>query len=111
LKELQLPGSDYLGFYQAGLLGHAHALAGQNAEARRILAELHQRREQGEYVPPTDFAAIYIGLGEREQALDWLERHEADRGARIFLKVDPIFAPLRPEPRFRRLLRRLGLEQ
>jgi serine/threonine-protein kinase len=111
LKELQLPGSDYLGFYQAGLLGHAHALAGQNAEARRILAELHQRREQGEYVPPTDFAAIYIGLGEREQALDWLERHEADRGARIFLKVDPIFDPLRPEPRFRRLLRRLGLEQ
>jgi hypothetical protein len=79
-------------------------------EARRILAELRQQRERGEYVAPTEFAAIHLGLGERKEALDWLERHEADRGARVFVKVDPIFAPLRTEPRFQRLLRRLGLE-
>jgi eukaryotic-like serine/threonine-protein kinase len=110
IRELQYPGTDYLGFFQPALLGHAHAVAGQEAEARRILSELRERRDRGEYVAPTEFAAIHLGLGEREAALDWLERHEADRGARIFLKIDPIFAPLRTEPRFQLLLRRLGLD-
>jgi adenylate cyclase len=110
LRELQYPGSDYLGFSRPALLGYAHAVAGREAEARRILAELRTRRDAGEYVAPTAFATIHIGLGEKDRALDWLERHEADRGARIFLKVDPIFDPLRTEPRFQRLLRRLGLE-
>jgi Tfp pilus assembly protein PilF len=110
IRELQYPGTDYLGFFRPALLGHAHAVAGQEAEARRILAELRERRDRGEYVAPTEFAAIHLGLGEREAALDWLERHEADRGARIFLKIDPMFAPLRTEPRFQLLLRRLGLE-
>jgi hypothetical protein len=43
-------------------------------------------------------------------ALDWLEQHEADRGARIFLLADLVFAPLRTERRFQLLLRRLRLE-
>jgi TolB-like protein len=110
LRELQHPGTDYLGFFQPALLGYAHAVARQEAEARRILADLHDRMEAGEYIAPTEFAAIHIGLGEIEPALDWLERHEADRGARILLKVDPIFDPLRAEPRFTALLRRIGLE-
>jgi hypothetical protein len=94
MRELQYPGTDYLGFFRPALLGYAHAVAGQEAEARHVLAELRERREQGEYVAPTEFAAIHVGLGEESEALDWLERHEADRGARIFLKVDPIFEPL-----------------
>jgi TolB-like protein/DNA-binding SARP family transcriptional activator len=110
MRELQYPGTDYLGFFRPALLGYAHAVTGQEAEARQILAELRERREQGEYIAPTEFAAIHLGLGERNEALDWLERHEADRGARIFLRLDPIFAPLRKEARFQRLLRRLRLE-
>lgn len=98
------------GSFAPPLLGYAHAVAGQEAEARHVLAELRERREQGEYIAPTEFAAVHIGLGERNEALDWLEHHEADGGARIFLKVDPIFAPLRTEPRFQLLLRRLQLE-
>jgi hypothetical protein len=79
-------------------------------EARRVHAELRQQRGRGEYVAPTEFAALHLGLGERQEALDWLERHEAGRGPRICLKVDPIFTPLRVDPLFQRLLRRLGLE-
>jgi tetratricopeptide (TPR) repeat protein len=111
IREFQHPGIDYLGIYQGGYLGYAYARAGREAEAHRILGALRERMSRGEYVAPTEMAVIYIGLGEREQALHWLERHEADRGARIFLKVDPIFDPLRSEPRFQQLLRRLGLEE
>jgi TolB-like protein/DNA-binding SARP family transcriptional activator/Tfp pilus assembly protein PilF len=110
MRELQYPGTDYLGFFRPALLGYAHGVTGQEAEARLVLAELRERREQGEYVAPTEFAAIHLGLGERAAALDWLEQHEADRGARIFLQVDPIFASLRSEARFQLLLRRLRLE-
>jgi hypothetical protein len=110
IRELEYSGTDYLGFFRPALVGYAHAVAGEEAEARRILGELRERQHRGEYVAPTKIASIHIGLGERKEELDWLERHEADRGARIFLKVDPIFAPLRTEPRFQRLLRRLGLE-
>jgi serine/threonine-protein kinase len=111
IREFQHPGIDYLGIYQGGYLGYAYARAGREAEAHRILGALRERMSSGEYVAPTELAVIYIGLGEREQALHWLEQHEADRGARIFLKVDPIFDPLRSEPRFQQLLRRLGLEE
>jgi hypothetical protein len=110
MRELQYPGTDYLGFFRPALLGYAHAVTGQEAEARRILAELRERREQGEYVAPTEFAAIHLGLGERNERARLARAHEADRGARIFLKLDPIFAPLRTEARFQRLLRRLRLE-
>jgi adenylate cyclase len=110
MRELQYPGTDYLGFFRPALLGYAHAVTGQEAEARRVLTELHERRVRGEYIAPTEFAAIHLGLGERGKALDWLEHHEADRGARIFLQVDPIFAPLRTEARFQQLLRRLRLQ-
>jgi tetratricopeptide (TPR) repeat protein len=110
MRELEYPGTDYLGLFRPALLGYAYAVTGQEAEARLVLAELHERRQQGEYIAPTEFAAIHLGLGERNEALDWLEHHEAVRGARIFLKVDPIFEPLRTERRFQLLLRRLRLD-
>ena len=108
-EALEPRGTDYVGFFRLGLLGHAHAAAGRESEARRVLDDLEARAREGTYVAPTEFAAIYIGLGDFERALDWLERHEADRGARIFLRVDPMFDPLRSDPRFVRLLQRLGL--
>ncbi|CAN5786187.1 serine/threonine-protein kinase [soil metagenome] len=109
LAELAYEGGDYTGLNRPGLLGHAHALAGNEAEARRILSELREQAGRGDYVPPVALAIIHIGLGEKAQALDWLERVEADAGARIFL-ADPIFDPIRSEPRFQGLLKRLGLE-
>ncbi len=109
IRELEYEGTDYVGFFRPALLGHAYAVAGRTDEARQVLADLHARMERGEYVAPTELASVHLGLGELEQALDWLERHEADRGARIFLAVDPMFDPLRSHPRFVGLLERLGL--
>jgi hypothetical protein len=62
------------------------------------------------YIPPTYPARIYVGLGERDQALAWLEKGHAARGAHMeFLGVEPDFDPLRSDPRFVDLLRRVNL--
>ncbi len=55
-------------------------------------------------------AEIYTGLGEKHQALEWLEKTYEERStALIYLKVDPVFDSLRSDPRFADLLRRIGL--
>ncbi len=110
LAELQYDGGDFTGLHRPGLLGYAYGKAGNVAAARKVLSELKATASRGEYVPPVDVAIIHISLGEKEQALDALERIVGDRGARIFI-VDPIFDPLRAEPRFIDILRRLGLSE
>lgn len=91
-------------------LGHAYAAAGQRAEAQQTLGEL-QTLAQHKYVSPYDVATVYATLGEKEQALDWLEKAYADRCGWLawWLKVDPKFDSLRGDPRFVELLRRVGL--
>ncbi len=94
--------------YQAGL-GHAYARAGKSAEARKLLSELKELSKR-RYVSWCDFAAIYAGLGEKDQAFACLERAYAQRDARLVeLKVDARLDPLRADPRFNDLLRRIGL--
>ena len=62
------------------------------------------------YVPPFGIALIYEGLGDKAQALEWLERAYEDRSFFLtYIKVDPRFDSLRGEPRFQDLLRRMGL--
>lgn len=86
-----------------GLLGHAYALAGEAAQARRILDHLKQRSKK-EYVPAFGIALIYLAIGERDHALDWLDKAYEDRsGGLIYLKVDPMLNSLRSDPRFKRL--------
>jgi serine/threonine-protein kinase len=90
-------------------LAHAHARAGNRAAAERLLAELRQR-SNNEYVSPFAFVYVYLGLDDKEQTFAWLERsYEIQSADMITLKVDPIFDPLRSDPRFRDLLRRLNL--
>lgn len=93
-------------------LGHTYAAAGQRAEAQAVLAEL-QTLAQHKYVSPYDVATIYAALGEKEQALDWLEKAHADRCGWLawWLKVDPKFDSLRAEDRFVALLRRVTQAQ
>jgi len=60
--------------------------------------------------PPTNVARVLVGLGEKDQALAWLERAVDQRDERIvMLKVDPHFDSLRSDPRFQQLLNRVGL--
>ena len=92
-----------------GQLGEAYAMAGQGDKARAILEELHTRA-QTEYVSPYHFAYVYTGLGETEQALDWLERAVEKRtGPTYGIGASFLLAPLRPHPRFQALLRGMKL--
>jgi len=94
--------------YKAGL-GHAYARAGKSAEARKLLYELKELSKR-RYVSWCDFAAIYAGLGDKDQAFACLERAYAQRDARLVeLKVDARLDPLRADLRFADLLRRVGL--
>ncbi len=99
-------------YQQAGnkaSLGYTYAVMGKKADAKRILAELYERSRQ-RYVTPLDKAIICIGLGEKDQGFEWLEKSYAERvPALLFLKVDQRFSNVRSDPRFRDLLRRLGL--
>jgi serine/threonine protein kinase/tetratricopeptide (TPR) repeat protein len=93
------------------LLGHAYAVAGRRDEALKILNELKELSKK-QYVSPFGIAFIYVGLGEKDQALTWLEKAYDDRVWLMgLLKVEPIFDPLRSDPRFEDLLRRIGLPQ
>ncbi len=88
-------------------LGYAYAVSGRTAEARSILGELTELSKH-RYVPRYRIAILYAGLGEREQALAWLERALEEREALAFLNVDPYWDGLRSEPRFQSLLRQVG---
>ncbi len=91
-----------------GALGRAYALAGRKDDAYRLLAEL-DRLAQRRYVSPYGRALIYLGLGD-DKVFDWLERSYNERAGWImYLATDPRFDPLRENPRFRSLLKRLGL--
>jgi serine/threonine-protein kinase len=90
-------------------LAHAEGRAGRLSAARELLAELDQRASTG-YLPPYYRALVFAGLGERETALAELERAWNVRDTWLRdLKVDPSFASLRSDPRYRRLLELLGL--
>jgi len=92
-------------------LGHTYAVWGRRAEAERVLNELKESSKQG-YISPYSIAAIHAALGEKDQAFIWLEKaYEERSGWLIWLRAEPISDPLRSDPRFQDLLRRVGLPQ
>lgn len=58
-----------------------------------------------------DIANVYIGVGDKAEALNWMERAAEDHAFMLYLAVDPIYRPLYPEPRFHALLKKIGLER
>ena len=91
------------------LLGHAYAASGKTAEAQQVLADLQQLKDQ-RYVSPYTVAAIYTGLGDKDQAFKWLETAVEERDIWLMnLKVDPVFAKLRSERKFTDILARIRL--
>ena len=82
---------------------------GRTNEARSMLAALRDVESSG-YVSPVDFAVIYVGLGETNAALDELDRaFERRDAALVYLRTQPGLAPLRSEPRFQDILKRMGI--
>src|SRR5580658_141430 len=91
------------------LYGHALAISGDAAGARRAIADL-SRLAQTRYVSSLYFAAVYTGLGENRTALDWLDRAYTERNDRlVYLGSEPMADPLRSDPRFARLLAKIGV--
>jgi len=92
-------------------LGHALGVAGDRSGARAVLDRLLRQREHG-YVSPYDVALVYAGLGDKDQALDWLQRAYQERSSLlVFALREPRLASLRSEPRFAALMREFGLPQ
>ena len=92
------------------LLGHALAISGDAAGARKALADL-QRLAQSRYVSSLYFAMVYLGLGENKTALDWLDRAYRERTDRlVYLGAEPMADPLRSDPRFNQLLHKIGIQ-
>jgi TolB-like protein/Tfp pilus assembly protein PilF len=92
-----------------GILIRAYAHAGRRGDALRLLAELKRRRKAG-YIPAGAFVNAYLGLGDNEQAFYWLEQAYKEQSNILqFLKTHPYFDPIRNDPRFADLVRRVGL--
>ncbi len=93
-----------------GVLVRAYAHAGRRTDALRLLEELKKRKQAG-YVPAAAFVNAYLGLGDYDQAFAWFERaYQEHSHILLWLKVHPYFDPLRSDPRFADLVRRVGLE-
>jgi TolB-like protein/class 3 adenylate cyclase/Flp pilus assembly protein TadD len=91
-------------------LGYVYAVSGRKDDAMNMLELLEEMSKEGRYVAPYWLSILYMGLGEREKAFDWLERAYAGRdGSMIFLPVDPIFDSVRSHPRYGGVMRRLHL--
>ena len=94
-----------------GVLIRAYAHAGRRTEALRLLDELKQRQQKG-YVPTAAFVNAYLGLGDNERAMVWLERAYDEQSMIMqYIKVHPFFDPLRGDARFADLVRRVGLDE
>jgi tetratricopeptide (TPR) repeat protein len=91
-------------------LGFCYAAAGRTTEALKIIDECKERSKH-EYFPPYWIAAIYAGLGEKDQAFLWLNSAYAERSNwLVHLKVEPAFTSLRTDIRYDRLLGKVGLK-
>ena len=93
------------------LLAHAYALAGRKADAQselNVLTAIGQKR----YVPPSYLAIVYLALGDKDRAFQYLNKGYQDRSEQLlYLGVEPLVDPLRSDPRFDVLLKQVGLKR
>ena len=96
---------------EPAMLGYAYAVSGKRREALQVIDDLKERSKRS-YISPTLIAFIYASLGEKDQAFAWLDKaYDGRDSLLILLKVEPMFDPLRSDPRFTELLQRVGLPQ
>jgi TolB-like protein/DNA-binding winged helix-turn-helix (wHTH) protein/Flp pilus assembly protein TadD len=94
---------------QSMLLAYVWGRAGQQVEARQALRDLQLRPGEKSYA--YSIAVAYLGIGDNEKAITWLQKSYTQRTITTALRVDPTFDPLRSDPRFQQLLRGMGLAQ
>ena len=98
--------SSFLSFWFA----YVHRRAGHKSEAQKFLHKIEAERSR-RYVDASKLVMANLGVGDNEQALKWFEKGFSERStALVWLKVDPVYDPLRSEPRFHELLTRVGFQ-
>lgn len=91
-------------------LGYAYGITGRKEEALKVISEMEALKSDQSYISPQEFAIIYTGLGDNENALVWLRKAADEKFAPLaYIGVDPLFDPLRSDPRFIDLLKSLNL--
>jgi hypothetical protein len=94
-----------------GSQSFTYARCGERAKALQLIDDLSALSKQ-RYVGTGSFAVAYLGLGDKERCFSWLEKAYQEKSIVIFsMKIDPMWDPLRSDPRFADLLRRAGLGQ
>ena len=97
---------DDLPWYK-GSLGYAYAVSGDHAKAEEVLRELENVAKQ-RYVSPAIRASVYLGLGQNQKALDWLEKADEDRDPCFWwINGDQLYDSVRNEPRFQALIQKV----
>jgi len=91
-------------------LGYAYGISGKRAQALAILKQVQEKYERQE-ANAQDVAAVYAGLGQKDEAFAWLEKaFEGHSGSLLRIRWEPPFDPLRSDPRYADLMRRMGLQ-
>jgi eukaryotic-like serine/threonine-protein kinase len=94
-----------------GVLAHALARAGRKSEAQRVIDDLIELSKT-KFVSQSTIAMAYAGLGEKDRAFEWLDKsYESHDEAILWLKNHPMFEPLRDDPRYKPMLKRLNLPE
>jgi tetratricopeptide (TPR) repeat protein len=97
---------DDLPWYKASL-GYAYAVSDDRAKAEQVLRELDELARK-QYVSPALRASLYLGLGEKAKALDWIEKAYEDRDPMLWWNTDQLYDSVRNEPRFQALMEKVN---
>ena len=90
-------------------MGYVYAAAGRRTDALAMIKELQEQYDRGE-VAGQDIAIVYVGLGDKDRAFEWLDKAFQDRrGWLAYLKIEPMLDSIRDDPRFHRMLERMRL--
>jgi tetratricopeptide (TPR) repeat protein len=108
IAELKAANDLMRGPKRMALLGYAYGVAGERDEANRILNDFLVQFQQGPF-PALSIAQVYIGLGDKDRAFEWLDKAVDQRDLDLTLQWDSPYEPLRADPRYVILLRRMKL--
>ena len=102
---------DNVSFWSEAYLGYAYGMSGEVEKAKKILFELIERKKE-KYVPSYFIAVIFTGLGENDKAVEWLMKAYDEHDSQlVYLNFFRVWDPIRNDPRFKALLKKMGLPE
>jgi len=110
IAELEKAHSLDNNMWVTGFLGYAYAVGGRKQEAQKILSEMKELGKQ-RYMTPYALAFVCAGLDEKDQAFEWLDKAYESHSGLAQIKIETVFENLRPDPRFKTLVKRINLPE